>query len=123
MYCCVPLPHHVPTPTRGMTVALTADLPTRALPLPLTRTLWGDQYLYAVAITADHPIRTPTPTLTLILPRALWGNQCLDAVVCDSSRLIRPFWMLCLDSKLIRPALDAVGWKAEYSRYRITYIY
>ena len=29
MYCCVLVPSHVPTRTLGMTVALTADQPTR----------------------------------------------------------------------------------------------
>ena len=55
---CVLLQHHVPTLTRGMTVALTADHSTRTLTLTLTRTLWGGQRLVAVALTADHPSRT-----------------------------------------------------------------
>ena len=57
----------------------------------------------AVVPKADHP------TLT----RTLWSDQCLDAVGCESSRLTRPAWMLCLkipnvDWTLIGPARDAV---------------
>ena len=62
----------------------------------------------------------PTRTLTVTLTRTRWSDQCLDAVPCESSNLIRPTWMLCVerlhvDWTLIRPARDAVG-------YCITYI-
>ena len=74
---CVLLQHHVPTLTRGMTVALTADHSTRTLTLTLTRTLWGGQRLVAVALTADHPTQTLTRT------RTPGSGQCLDALTCE----------------------------------------
>ena len=54
------------------------------------------------------------PTLTLTLTQTLWSNQRLDAVASEGSRLIRPTWMLCLETlnidwTLIGPARDAVG--------------
>ena len=39
----------------------------------------------------------PTRTLPLTFTRTLWSAQCLDAVAFESSRLIRPTWMLCLE--------------------------
>ena len=86
-------------------------LRTRTAPRTETGT-WNDGSRFA--LTADRPTRPLTGTLT----RTLWGDY-----YCA--------WMLWVvltcrawkDSRLIRPARDAVGWKAEDSRTYIPCIY
>ena len=59
------VPHHVPTPTRGMTVRAR---PTRTR----TLTLWGDQGLDAVACEGSRFMR---PTLMLCLEGLFWADS------------------------------------------------
>ena len=83
MYRCVLVPHHVPTPTRGMTGRATADHPTRTLTLTLIGTLWGDQCLDAEACEGSRLIGS-----TWMLCSELFFNR------------------------LIPQARDALAWKA-----------
>ena len=67
LFYIVLVPHHVPTPLRGITVRASRSRPTtRTLSLALTRTLWGDRCLDAVACEGSRLIR---PTWMLCLER------------------------------------------------------
>ena len=86
-YYCVLVPHHVPTQTRGMTVVLTAEHPTRTL----TGTLWGDQCLDAVACEGSTGVRRLIRPTWMLCLGGLWVDSVRELMQHCSCRSLRRY--------------------------------